>query len=112
MKGNLRNGFRRLGSHLLANDQAAIGAILVAIVPILVIVGLIFLILTIVANIIPLIIFLVLAIVFALIIKHFIFGRGSLGVTRGVLGITRAAGREFVPVAKQAGGTLGRLIGK
>ena len=112
MKEKLRNGFRRLGSHLLANDQAAIGAILVAIVPVLIIVGAIFLILTIVANIIPLIIFLVLAIVFALIMKHFIFGGRSLGVTKGVLGMTKAVGKEFVPVAKQAGGMLGRIIGR
>ena len=112
MKEKLKNGFRRLGSQLLANDQAAIGAILTAIVPILIIVGAIFLILTIVANIVPLIIFLVLAIAFALIMKHFVFGGRSLGVTKGIFGVTRAVGREFVPVAKQAGGTLGRIIGK
>lgn len=110
MKEKLRNGFRRLGSQLLANDQSviALGAILTAIMPLLIIAGAIFLILTIVANVVPLIIFLVLAIVFALIMKHFVFGGRSLGVTKGILGVTK----EVIPVARQAGGTLGRIIGK
>lgn len=110
MKERCKGFGRRLGRHLLADEQAVIGLGLV--LPIIFLIVGIGLILVLVANIVPLIIFLVLAIVFALIVKHLVFGRRSLGVTRGVVGITREVGREFVPVARQAGGMLGRIIGR
>ncbi|GAH76851.1 unnamed protein product, partial [marine sediment metagenome] len=102
MKEKVNRFGRRLEHLLSTEDQAAIG-IIAAVIIMVVAIGLI---MVIVANIVPLIIFLVLAIVFALIVKHFIFGGRSLGVTKGVAGITREVGREFVPVAKQAGGML------
>jgi len=107
MKERYNRFGRRLASHLLTEDEAAIG-----IGAILLIAGGVILLIIITANIVPLIIFLVLAIVFALIMKHLIFGRRSLGITKGVAGVTRVAGREFMPMARQAGGSIGRLIGR
>ena len=102
-------GFRRLKTRpLINNDQALIGIILGLIMMVVAL----FIIVTIIANIIPIVIFLVLAIVFALIMKHMLFGGRSLGVVRGVAGFTREVGREAVPVARQAGGALGHLIGR
>lgn len=106
MKEKIRKGFRRLGSRSLIDDDQgvilALGMLILGIIVILVIIK----------NIIPIIIFMVLAIILALVVKHLLFGRRSLGIARGVAGFTREVGREFVPMARQAGGAFGRLIGR
>lgn len=109
MKGKNRKGFRRLELRSLADDDNALIGLLVGLA---ILIGCIFLLMWVVANIVPIIIFLVVGIIFALVIKHLVFGRRSIGVVRGAAGLTKEVGREFVPMARQAGGAFGRLIGR